>query len=208
MHSPWPQHGNVVIEKCETFCWFCTLEVKTAATLRKVREFQLDLEVSTDWTFQHVIQLHKIRQKMHINIVTSTSGRRRNDLAPQNGSATGLSLQLPLSKIGRDLQETSWARKLWYFQQISGETGVESSFNDFSAKCSTPHWFGPYQWRQIETRCPARKLSMESEPDYSASGKTTGFSRFPKGLFADTKERMGKPSTRNASCSKSAKESL
>ena len=49
LHMPWPQRGGVVVEKCERFCFFCGLEVQTAATLRKVctRVPPLDEELLT-----------------------------------------------------------------------------------------------------------------------------------------------------------------
>jgi hypothetical protein len=49
VHMPWPQRGDIIVEKCERFCFFCKLEVQTAATLRKVcmRVSQLDEEVLT-----------------------------------------------------------------------------------------------------------------------------------------------------------------
>jgi hypothetical protein len=49
VHMPWPQRGDVIVEKCERFCFFCRLDVQTAATLRKVcmRVSQFDEEVLT-----------------------------------------------------------------------------------------------------------------------------------------------------------------
>lgn len=35
LHPCWPRTGTISIEKCERFCWFCKLQVQTAATLRK-----------------------------------------------------------------------------------------------------------------------------------------------------------------------------
>ena len=31
----------MAVENCETFCWFCALEVKAATTLQKMHVFQL-----------------------------------------------------------------------------------------------------------------------------------------------------------------------
>ncbi|KAH7087307.1 hypothetical protein FB567DRAFT_524758 [Paraphoma chrysanthemicola] len=84
-HQPWPQHGNVFVEKCETFCFFCGLEVQTAATLRK-----------------HVTQKHKVKESMPIVVVKSQSGRSRdvlslavnqNDHTPRQNQLTNTSHQ-------------------------------------------------------------------------------------------------------------------
>ncbi|KAF2648225.1 hypothetical protein K491DRAFT_684868 [Lophiostoma macrostomum CBS 122681] len=64
-HSPWSMIGDLVIEKCERYCWYCGIHVKNdAATLRK-----------------HVVKIHKIKERMPINVAQATSGRKRKRAA-------------------------------------------------------------------------------------------------------------------------------
>ncbi|KAF2188743.1 hypothetical protein K469DRAFT_703343 [Zopfia rhizophila CBS 207.26] len=38
-HQPWPQGGDVVIEKRDQTCQYCPVKAKTAGTLRKTSTF-------------------------------------------------------------------------------------------------------------------------------------------------------------------------
>ncbi|KAG9188834.1 hypothetical protein G6011_07539 [Alternaria panax] len=86
VHRAWPQRGDVIVKKCERFCFFCRLEVQTAATLRK-----------------HINDRHKKKDGMSIDVAISNSGRcrdalpvlvSRNDRPPSHDPSTSTSHEM------------------------------------------------------------------------------------------------------------------
>ncbi|KAF2648223.1 hypothetical protein K491DRAFT_255306 [Lophiostoma macrostomum CBS 122681] len=82
VHEAWPTSGAITIEKCERLCHYCDLTVKNdASTLRK-----------------HVILTHKTRQNMPIEVLQSSSGRRKRKAEAMNPESECPIIQSSMSK--------------------------------------------------------------------------------------------------------------